>query len=142
MAENTVIGHKRIVRLNGIYTDCLRLVIDDARVRPALSFLAVYREEAPETPLRGVLHVLLKADMSDAICCSRHGTSGILDSVCNRLHTLFFCLLPPFFRPVFPLIGFAKSLYKYGYIRKLLCSLLTYSAFRLIIYAIDCVVLH
>lgn len=53
MAENTVIGHKRIVRLNGIYTDCLRLVIDDARVRPALSFLAVYREEAPETPLRG-----------------------------------------------------------------------------------------
>ncbi len=27
--------------------------IDDARVRPALSFLAVYREEAPETPLRG-----------------------------------------------------------------------------------------
>ena len=53
LGENTVIGHKRIVRLNGIYTDCLRLVIDDARVRPALSFLAVYREEAPETPLWG-----------------------------------------------------------------------------------------
>ena len=44
VAESTVIGHKRILPLHGLRTDCLRLVIDDARVRPVLSFLAVYQE--------------------------------------------------------------------------------------------------
>lgn len=44
VANSTVIGHKRILRLNGLRTDCLRLVIDDVRVRPALSFLAVYQD--------------------------------------------------------------------------------------------------
>ena len=44
VAEGTVIGHKRIVSPGELYTDCLRLVIDDVRVRPTLSFLGVYRE--------------------------------------------------------------------------------------------------
>ena len=44
VAESTVIGHKRILPMNGLRTDYLRIVIDDARVRPVLSFLAVYRD--------------------------------------------------------------------------------------------------
>ena len=53
VAENTVIGHKRIVRLDGLLTDCLRLVIDDARVCPILSFLAVYQDTEPDKAVRG-----------------------------------------------------------------------------------------
>jgi len=42
IAEGTVIGHKRILNLHGVETTALRLVIEDARVRPVLSFLGVY----------------------------------------------------------------------------------------------------
>ena len=42
-AEGTVIGHKRIVVLNGLVADAVRVVILDARVRPALSFIGVYQ---------------------------------------------------------------------------------------------------
>ena len=44
VANGTVVGHKRIVNISGTETDALRLVIQDARVRPTLSFLAVYAE--------------------------------------------------------------------------------------------------
>lgn len=43
-AEGTVVGHKRIVPFPGLKTDALRIVIDDARVCPTLSFLGVYTE--------------------------------------------------------------------------------------------------
>lgn len=42
IAEGTVVGYKRILNLSGLKTDALRLVIDDARVRPTISFLGVY----------------------------------------------------------------------------------------------------
>ena len=41
-AKGTVVGHKRILPLAGVEGDALRIVIRDARVRPTLSFLAVY----------------------------------------------------------------------------------------------------
>lgn len=40
--HGTVIGHKRIVELNGIRTKELRISITDARVAPILSFIGVY----------------------------------------------------------------------------------------------------
>lgn len=45
VAEGTVVGYKRIVNLPGLRTSALRLVIDDARVRPTLAFLGVYAEQ-------------------------------------------------------------------------------------------------
>ena len=47
VAEGTVVGYKRIVNLPGLRTSALRLVIDDARVRPTLAFLGVYAEQSP-----------------------------------------------------------------------------------------------
>ena len=44
VAEDTVVGYKRIVNIQGLRTDALRLVIDDARVRPTVAFLGVYAE--------------------------------------------------------------------------------------------------
>ncbi|MBR6702061.1 MAG: alpha-fucosidase, partial [Clostridia bacterium] len=44
VAEGTVVGYKRIVNIQGLRTDALRLVIDDARVRPTVAFLGVYAE--------------------------------------------------------------------------------------------------
>ena len=44
-AQGTVVGHKRIVNLEGTKADALRITIDDARVCPALSFLGVYANE-------------------------------------------------------------------------------------------------
>lgn len=38
----TVVGYKKIVELNDIETKKLRVIIDDARVAPVLSFLGVY----------------------------------------------------------------------------------------------------
>ena len=45
VARGTVVGSKRIVRVPGLCTDCLRLVVDDARVRPTLAFLGVYQDQ-------------------------------------------------------------------------------------------------
>ena len=42
IAEGTVIGHKRIVPLDGVRTAALRIRITDARVAPALRRVAVY----------------------------------------------------------------------------------------------------
>jgi alpha-L-fucosidase len=44
-ARGTVVGAKRIVPVSGLYTDCLRLVVDDARVRPTLAFLGVFQDQ-------------------------------------------------------------------------------------------------
>ena len=41
-AEGLVVGHKRIVALDGTPTDGLRIRIPDARVAPTLSFIGVY----------------------------------------------------------------------------------------------------
>ena len=42
VAQNTVIGHKRIVVLNPVATSALRIRILDARVTPTIKFLGVY----------------------------------------------------------------------------------------------------
>ncbi len=47
-AEGTVVGHKKIIRLPGCAADAVRIVIDDARVRPSLSFLGIYTDLDPE----------------------------------------------------------------------------------------------
>ena len=44
VAEGTVVGYKRIMNIQGLRTDALRLVIDDARVRLPVAFLGVYAE--------------------------------------------------------------------------------------------------
>ena len=44
IAEGTAVGSKRIVSPGPVRTDALRVIIDDARVRPTLSFLGVYAE--------------------------------------------------------------------------------------------------
>lgn len=41
--ENTVIGYKRIIKLDNIKTDCLRINIIDSRTEPTLSFIGIYR---------------------------------------------------------------------------------------------------
>lgn len=43
--ENTVIGYKRIIRLDNIKTDCLKINITDSRTEPTLSFISVYKGE-------------------------------------------------------------------------------------------------
>lgn len=43
--ENTVIGYKRIIRLDNIKTDCLRIIITDSRTEPTLSFIGIYKGE-------------------------------------------------------------------------------------------------
>ena len=45
VSEGTVVGHKRIVNIEGTKADALRITIDDARVKPALSFIGVYIDE-------------------------------------------------------------------------------------------------
>lgn len=40
--ENTVIGYKRIVRLDNIDTDCIRVRITDSRTEPTLAFIGIY----------------------------------------------------------------------------------------------------
>lgn len=42
VAENTVVGYKRIVFLGKVETSALRIRILDARVAPTLKFLGVY----------------------------------------------------------------------------------------------------
>ena len=42
VAENTVVGYKRIISLGGMETTALRLRILDARVAPTLKFIGVY----------------------------------------------------------------------------------------------------
>lgn len=42
VSSGTVVGYKRIIALNGLTTKKLRVVIDDARVAPILSFVGVY----------------------------------------------------------------------------------------------------
>ena len=42
IAENTVVGYKRIVFLGKVETSALRIRILDARVAPTLKFLGVY----------------------------------------------------------------------------------------------------
>lgn len=39
----TTVGYKRIVPLEGIRTDCVRIRITDSRVSPVISFIGVYR---------------------------------------------------------------------------------------------------
>jgi alpha-L-fucosidase len=41
--EGTVVGYKRIVKLNSVETDKIRIHITDARVAPTLSFLGIYK---------------------------------------------------------------------------------------------------
>ena len=41
--ENTVIGYKRIIRLDNIKTQCLKINITDSRTEPTLSFIGVYK---------------------------------------------------------------------------------------------------
>jgi alpha-L-fucosidase len=43
MYRGTTVGYKRIVPLDGIETDCVRIRITDSRVAPAVSFIGVYR---------------------------------------------------------------------------------------------------
>ena len=43
--ENTVIGYKRIIRLDNIKTECLRINITDSRTEPTLSFMGIYKGE-------------------------------------------------------------------------------------------------
>ena len=43
--EGTVIGYKRIVPLNGIVTDCVKINITDSRIAPTISFIGIYRSE-------------------------------------------------------------------------------------------------
>lgn len=40
--EGTVIGYKKIIPLNNVEGDRLRITIQDARVAPTLSFIGVY----------------------------------------------------------------------------------------------------
>ena len=42
--SGTVVGHKRIVKLNGIMSDHLRIRITDSRCAPTVSFIGVYRD--------------------------------------------------------------------------------------------------
>ena len=41
--SGTTIGYKRIVPMNGMKTDCVRIRITDSRIAPVLSFIGVYR---------------------------------------------------------------------------------------------------
>lgn len=43
--ENTVIGYKRIIKLDNIITDCVRINITDSRTEPTLSFIGIYKGE-------------------------------------------------------------------------------------------------
>lgn len=43
--ENTVIGYKRIIRLDNTRTDCLRINITDSRTAPTLAFIGIYKGE-------------------------------------------------------------------------------------------------
>ncbi|MCI5649355.1 MAG: alpha-L-fucosidase [Fusicatenibacter sp.] len=40
--KGTTIGYKRIVKLQGMETECLIIAIEDSRVAPAISYVAVY----------------------------------------------------------------------------------------------------
>lgn len=42
--NGTVVGYKRIVKVNGIKTDCIRIRITDSRKEPTLAFLGIYSE--------------------------------------------------------------------------------------------------
>ena len=41
--KGTTVGYKRIVPLNGVKTDRLRIRITDSRLVPVLSFVGIYR---------------------------------------------------------------------------------------------------
>ena len=41
--ENTVIGYKRIIKLDSIKTNCLRIKILDSRTEPTLAFIGIYQ---------------------------------------------------------------------------------------------------
>lgn len=43
--ENTVIGYKRIIRLDNIRSDCFRIKITDSRTEPTLAFIGIYKGE-------------------------------------------------------------------------------------------------
>lgn len=43
--ENTVIGYKRIIRIDNTRTDCLRINITDSRTAPTLAFIGIYKGE-------------------------------------------------------------------------------------------------
>lgn len=49
MYSGTVIGYKRIVPLNGLTTDRLRIRITDSRTEPTISFIGVYRYGSENT---------------------------------------------------------------------------------------------
>lgn len=42
VGKGTVIGHKRIVPIDSVRTDCLKIVIEDSRCEPTLSYIGVY----------------------------------------------------------------------------------------------------
>lgn len=43
--DGTVIGYKRIVPLNDIVTDCIKITITDSRLSPIISFIGIYHSE-------------------------------------------------------------------------------------------------
>ena len=43
--SGTVIGYKRIVPLNNVITDSVRISITDSRTEPTISFLGIYKGE-------------------------------------------------------------------------------------------------
>ncbi len=43
--NGTVVGYKRIVPMNGITSDCVKIRITDSRIQPTISFIGVYRSE-------------------------------------------------------------------------------------------------
>ena len=43
--EGTVIGYKRIVPLNNVVTDSLKIKITDSRISPVISFIGIYRSK-------------------------------------------------------------------------------------------------
>jgi alpha-L-fucosidase len=42
--NGTVVGYKRIVKMNGVKTDCIRIRITDSRKEPTLAFIGIYSE--------------------------------------------------------------------------------------------------
>ena len=51
--RGTTVGYKRIVPLNGIETDIVRIRITDSRVAPAVSFIGIYKADDTENNTEG-----------------------------------------------------------------------------------------
>ena len=51
--RGTTVGYKRIVPLNGIETDIVRIRITDSRAAPAVSFIGIYKADDTENNTEG-----------------------------------------------------------------------------------------